>query len=179
MTVDQLIDQLAYKTSKNFLRKGTEGLRSATDFGHVFRRAEQGPCKLQGVYVLRPSADSSKSIVPVVYVCKAQSDEDADKIHRLVWNQDVVPFLLVCTPRSIRFYSGFNYRQSEKEGYLGILKVLTSLSEIPGALDGLDANAIDDGRIWRKWANDIKSEQRVDWMRRLRIIDGDPQLLES
>ena len=62
---------------------------------HVFRQAKN-EMGLIGAYGLRPQADGS--IIPLVYLSEAANDSEADKIHRLVWNQNRVPFLIVSTP---------------------------------------------------------------------------------
>ena len=104
ISVAELIDELGYKGSPNFVT-GDE-LGRVPSYGHIFRRAQQPrregekSCGLHGVYTLRqrPSDDLSLgegSLTPVVYVCEAASEAEADQIHRLVWNQDVVPFLIV------------------------------------------------------------------------------------
>ena len=105
IATDQLLEQLGYHESHSFLPK--ESLRGVTAFAHVFRRAIQH-CGLVGVYTLRRSWDTQDStIVPVIYVCEAQTSDEADQIHRLIWNQNVVPFALVKTLNEIRVYSGF------------------------------------------------------------------------
>ncbi len=125
ISVSELIGELGYENSPNFVT-GDE-LGRVPGYGHIFRRAQQRrkegetPCGLQGVYTFsqRPSDDPSLgegSLTPVVHVCEAASEGDADRIHRLVWNQDVVPFLIVCTPQNVRVYSGFGYREDEIAG---------------------------------------------------------------
>ena len=122
ISVAELIDELGYEGSPNFVT-GAE-LGRVPGYGHIFRRAQQRrkdgekSCGLQGVYTLRPRSSEDLSLgegslTPVVYVCEAASEADADQVHRLVWNQDVVPFLIVCTPQNIRVYSGFGYREDE------------------------------------------------------------------
>jgi hypothetical protein len=99
-----LIEALGYDRSPNFLRAGRTELDTAPAFGHIFRRAAKYR-GLQGVYTLRPPQISPAAPpIPVLYVCEAPSDDESDKTHRLVWNQDVVPFLLVTTPTSVRLY---------------------------------------------------------------------------
>ena len=110
MTITDTLQALDYHDSPNFLRADRGELDHVTDYGHVFRKAVKKPLSLHGVYALsdRPSDDEAP-IVPAVYVCKANSEKEAEHIHRLVWNQNVVPFLLVHTPQGVRAYSGFRY----------------------------------------------------------------------
>ncbi len=119
ISVAQLINELGYAGSPNFVTG--DDLRRVPGYGHIFRRAQQPrkegekSCGLRGVYALRqrPSDElvlGQGSLTPVVYVCEAESETEADHIHRLVWNQDVVPFLIVGTPQNIRVYSGFGHR---------------------------------------------------------------------
>src|SRR4051812_478671 len=106
---DDLLKQLAFDGSPSFLRAGERAFETAPAYGHIFRRAtekrrgdEPGP-GLIGVYTLRPnSATVNTPGVPVLYVCRADSVAAADLAHQLVWNQDVVPFLIVESPAGYR-----------------------------------------------------------------------------
>ena len=110
ISVAKLIQKLGYDDSPNFL--AGETLARIPSLAHVFRRARQY-CGLAGVYALRQNASRPDgSLVPVVYVCDAESDEDARQVHRRVWNQDVLPFVIVRTPQNVRIYSGFGYREA-------------------------------------------------------------------
>src|SRR6516165_5975871 len=109
MQTDELLETLGYEESSNFIRGGD--LEDAPGYSHIFRRARgKHSCRLVGVYTLREKPESGQDEgVPLVYVCEADSREQADLIHRRVWNQNVVPFLIVRTPQMVRLYSGFLY----------------------------------------------------------------------
>src|SRR4051794_10316407 len=116
MHLATFLDKLGYSESQHFLRRGSIQLKRAPDFGHIFRKATGKPCHLEGVYTLRRTHESkTEPLVPVVYICSAKSETAAARIHELVWNQDVVPFILVHSPQGIRFYSGFRC-QPQKDG---------------------------------------------------------------
>src|SRR5688500_11626117 len=121
MHLPTLLDELGYSSSGNYLRRGTVAFERAPDFGHLLRMAAgRQSCRLEGVYTLQPFHGEG-SPVPVVYVCEADDLVTADEIHRLVWNQDIVPFLLVHTPAGIRLYSGFRCADAlggDREGVL-------------------------------------------------------------
>lgn len=180
ISVAELINELGYEDSPNFVT-GDE-LRRAPGYSHIFRRAQQPrkqdekSCGLQGVYTLRqrPSENLSLgggSLTPVVYVCEAASEADADEIHRLVWNQDVVPFLIVRTPQNVRVYSGFGYCQDEnakKRPASRILKEAIGAQEIASKLlPSFSAQRIDDGTLWREKGQFVTPDMRVDW----RLLD--------
>src|SRR5271170_7876726 len=104
MDLAKFLDVLGYSDSPYFLRRGTAELRTAPDFGHVFRNASKKSkktCNLEGVYTVRRTPGRTEPLIPVVYVCRADSEEAASKIHELVWNQSVVPFLLVHSPHGV------------------------------------------------------------------------------
>lgn len=165
---DDLLTALAFDESPTFLRAGHRSLRTAPGFGHVFRRAARpatgdrpGP-GLVGVYTLRSaSATASTPPIPVLYVCRCDSGETADKIHRLVWNQNVVPFVLVATPEDYRLYSGFDYKARSKQRAANLLRAFNSASDVADA--GFHADAINDGEVWRQWGAHVRPEKRVDW----------------
>jgi hypothetical protein len=163
-----LLKRLDYDSSPNFLRAGQEELEAALAYGHIFRLAVRER-RLKGVYALRPPGSSgAMPIVPVVYICDAGSDEEADLTHRLVWNQDVVPFLIVETPRSIRLYSGFRHQRRKDGSIDGLLRVLHTMEEVTALVDDFRAESIDSGALWRTWGKEVQPEGRVDW----RLLDN-------
>ena len=161
MRANELLEILGYHKSPNFLRG--KDLAQAPDYGHIFRRAQEKPCGLQGVYVLRdPRTADTSPIVPVVYVCRAASTADVDEIHRLVWNQDVVPFVLVCTREDVRLYSGFRCQGGSDDSKRGLL-LLKAFNDIDKIVDGFNAETIDSGRLWKQWGPEVTPETRVEW----------------
>jgi hypothetical protein len=96
-------------------------------------------------------------------VCDAATDDEADDTHRLAWNQDVVPFVLVNTPQSVRLYSGFRYRRRDTGPTEGLLRVLRSTNELLEVTETLGATAIDDAKVWSRWGSQIRPDARVDW----------------
>ena len=174
MQLAQVLDGLGYSRSPNFLRCGEEPFEAALDYGHVFRRAAGEQCRLRGTYVLREDPRRPRSpIVPLVYVCEADGEAEANEIHRYVWNQDVVPFLFVNTPECVRLYSGFRYRESPQDAQRGILRALADFNEASEVVEGFHADAIDSGRVWRQWGHAVTPEDRVDWrlLRSLKQLD--------
>lgn len=161
---DRLLETLGYDKSPNFLRD--DRLESVPGYSHIFRRAIER-CSLSGVYVLSASGGGSSPIVPAVYVCDAESFERADIIHKNVWNQNVVPFLMISTPQAVRLYSGFRYADSQttsdadpKNG--GILETAIKWNQVEERLSHFQASAIDDGNLWRKMGSKITPETRLD-----------------
>ncbi|MGB7582531.1 MAG: hypothetical protein WBL85_08810, partial [Sedimentisphaerales bacterium] len=94
MTTQELIEVLGYKDNPAFLQG--KRLEEHHGYSFFFTQAEkQEYCNLKGVYALLDSPDklSNSSITPVVYVCEAENEDKAEKIHHRVWNQNIVPFL--------------------------------------------------------------------------------------
>lgn len=166
--LNTLLAKLGYDRSPNYLAVG-RGLEAALDFGHIYRRAVGGLCRLQGVYRLCPSQERASSI-PIVYVCQADTEAQAREVHRLVWNQGLVPYLIVVSPRNIRLYSGFTYRREERdarddasESATGLLDVFDDLASLSRLLKDFHADAIDSGQLWRSRAQRLDISHRVDW----------------
>ena len=131
---------------------------------HTFHVAKE-KCGLKGVYTLQAPQDSplAQSMIPVVYVCKADSEEQAVEFHRLVWNQNIVPFLLVESPRHIRLYPGFEYntgKGAQREQHLKL--VLKDADSVLAQLSEFSAQSINNGTIWNRWNQRINQENRVD-----------------
>jgi hypothetical protein len=155
-----LIQALGYDTSGNFLPAVEAAAFDALPFSHLCRKglSELG---LQGVYLLRD--DTTKAPVPVVAVCKVNSEHDARRVHKLVWNQDYVPFVLVESPTCVRLYSGFNYPEPGADCESGLITPLQDFNQISEVLDGFHATQIDDGTLWAKWGQHVDPSKRVDW----------------
>ncbi len=160
MKVQQLVNELGYADSLYYLRGNALG--KYPSYAHVFRQARKS-CSLQGVYALRhiqEQRDEPDRVIPVVYVCHAETEADASKIHRLVWNQNVSPFVLVSTPRSFRVYAGFNYETGSADRPL--VDILRDTSDVLDHLRDFTADAINQGRVWRERASQITAQNRVD-----------------
>jgi hypothetical protein len=172
MQLAELLDRLGYSESPTFLQHGQRALEVDVDFGHIFRRASQ-TLALQGVYTLRPEASDDAPSVPVVYVCQANSEAAADTFHRLVWNQDVVPFVLIYTPVGIKLYSGFRHERRLNGETAGVLHALTDFNQLDPLVTDLSADAINSGRLWQRRATDVTPEYRLNWklLANLRAVD--------
>ncbi len=163
MELSVLIEELGYSGSRNFLQRGTAAFNHAPDIGHILRAAARNrACRLEGVYTLRPFNEDG-SLVPVVYVCDAESIAAANEIHKLVWNQDITPFLLVRTPGGVCLYSGFKRNWAASEENDGVLEPLIQFDEIAEKLAEFRGPAIDSGELWRKRAGDVQPDKRVYW----------------
>lgn len=173
MDLEQILNSLQYQGSPNFL--SGKRLESDRDFGHVFRKAQQAECNLHGAYVLNAAPyDVPQGNIPVVYICEANSESEARRIHRRVWNQNVVPFLLVVSPGSVRLYPGFRYdRDVSRDPREGALRVLTDFNQIAGQLSALRAESVDSGLVWKELGEELAPERRVDWqlLGNLRTLD--------
>jgi len=159
METRELLDALGYTGSPHCLT-GRE-LEFAPDYGHVFRRATEG-AGLEAVYCLRPPTghDAAHDVVPVSYVCKADSYERADEIHRLVWNQNVVPFLVVLAPQGVRVYTGFERQDRPgKRQYL----IESDIASVSSRLSVVSSASIDSGNIWEKLGDCAPPRRRVEW----------------
>jgi hypothetical protein len=171
--LDPILDSLQYRGSPNFL--SGKRLESDRDFGHVYRKAQQAECNLHGAYVLNAEAyDLPQGNVPVVYICEAKSETEARQIHRRVWNQNVVPFLLVVSPAWVRLYPGFRYdRDVSCDPREGALQILTDFNQVTSQLGALRADSVNSGQVWQAFGEDTAPEKRVDWqlLDNLRALD--------
>jgi hypothetical protein len=168
--MDEMMDVarlLGYEESPNFLRAG-DNFPYAQELAYVLRKA-RAECGLQGVYVLREQNDSA-SPIPILYFCQANTEAEARSIHKRVWNQGTVPFILVQTPAYLRLYSGFLYKRPSSSGVDrgteadGILCAAIAFNESTDQLKAFQASAIDDGTLWQDWGDRITPDTRVDWM---------------
>jgi hypothetical protein len=105
-----------------------------------------------------PGPDDQRKFTPVLYLCAAQDDVTAKKIHRLVWSQGVVPLLLVATPLALQI------RRSLAPPPPQPLSVswdrVANPQGLPVELTPLTAVALRSSIVWRDFAIDRSS--RVD-----------------
>ncbi len=158
MNINEFTKLLGYNDSPSYLPKSN--FNRYPGHSHIFRRAEK-ECSLHGVYIL--GGNGNDTIIPVVYICEAENEEDAANLHKRVWNQNVVPFLLISTPKTFRLYPGFKYNSElEENDTQPILKISKTANQVLGQLSEFKASAIDIGYIWKKWGKEVSSEARVD-----------------
>jgi hypothetical protein len=177
MDTDAVLSLLDYKDSPFFLEGDL--LNQFPSYSHIFRRAENF-CRLCGVYTLREQASeaiANDSIIPLVYVCEIGNEQEASSIHRLIWNQNIVPFILLVTPSEFRLYSGFKYdvRITSRHASArdqSILRVAKAANKILSQFSDFKAESIDNGRIFQNWSENIKTNTRVDW----KLLDSLKQL---
>lgn len=164
MEIRAFFDSLNYSDSP-FFYEGSR-LDEIPSYSHIFRVARE-KCGLKGVYALDRNPGRKlpeKSIVPLVYVCEAKSEKQAIEIHRLVWNQNTVPFLLIATPKFFRLYPGFKFDTSiqGRDKDQNLLEVAKSTNEVLERFSDFKADAIKAGSLWQNWAKQISPNTRVD-----------------
>jgi hypothetical protein len=172
MQLAEFLDRLGYAESPTFLRPQQNAFRIDPDFGHIFRRASE-TLALQGVYTLRPDVADHSPSIPIVYVCEADDETKADDFHRLIWNQDVVPFVLIYTPLGVKLYSGFRHQRRRNGPTEGILQHLTNFNQLDQLVHDFNADAINSGQLWQPRARDVTPEYRLNWklLTNLRSVD--------
>ena len=153
---------LGYTNSPNYLT-AEDNFPHAQELGYALRKAKT-ECGLKGVYVLRLQ-EAHASPIPIVYFCQAETEAEARLIHKRVWNQGTVPFVLVQTPAHLRLYSGFRYQtpSASETPNAGILKAAVDFNAVMDQLADFQAEAIDDGRLWQTWGDQVTLDTRVDW----------------
>ncbi|HCN27706.1 MAG TPA: hypothetical protein DIT64_02760 [Verrucomicrobiales bacterium] len=159
MTLEELLSQLGYAGSPCFLKRGDVRFETELGYGHIFRRAQerkkdpkdttQPRWRAEGVYGVREMQEPHR-FTPIVYVCTAPDDSAASELHRLLWNQDVAPYIIVHTTRGLVVYSGFNYGQSGKKSEpSGIIQALTDFDKAKSIVSLFHRRQIDEGQLWK------------------------------
>lgn len=168
MTLNELLTSLGYHGSPCYLRRDGDGrFESEFGYGHIFRRAQdpvaQDPqWKAEGVYGIRESADESGRFIPIVYVCTAKSECAAKELHRLLWNQDVAPYVIVHTIQGICVYSGFCYSAAAKKPeHQGVIAALTDFKNAKSIVSLFHRREVDEGRLWQHPHLRIDPSRRV------------------
>lgn len=162
---------LDYDKTKKFIRPEQFELLPANELAYALRIARQAceglssvdsSVRFEGAYVLEEGRISAP--IPVVYVVTAESEVKARRIHQFVWNQNQVPFLILESPSMVRLYPGFSFSREANVPLADVplADVAREAAYVLGRLEAFRADAIDDGSIWREWANSINPKRRVD-----------------
>jgi type I restriction-modification system DNA methylase subunit len=166
--LNYLYNELGYIDSSKFIRLSSKS-SIEFDFVHFFERAKKD-CGLDGVYscLSKNSTDSFSSTpsIPVVYICETDSEEKAQEIHKKVWNQNLVPFLIIASPEYVRIYNGFSFDQNKTTPLESV-----SWDEVGQKLQDISSKAIDSGAIWKSplWEKGPSDQsQRLD----ARLLDN-------
>ncbi len=171
MTLEELFSSLGYDGSPCFLKRGDGRFESEMGYGHIFRRAKErlGPkehreprWRVEGVYGIRESSDPKSRFTPVVYVCTAKDESAASELHRLLWNQDVAPYIIVHTTTGLRVYSGFTYAPTARKSHdQGVLQELVTFGRAKSIIEQFQRKEIDEGRLWQHPHLRIDPSRRV------------------
>lgn len=161
MTLTSLLQELGYEQSESFLHQETGDFNHVVDYGHLFRKASDDPCRLRGVYALRESQNAPA--IPLVYVCDVPCEADAREVHRLVWNQDTVPFLIVNSPETVRVYPGFCRKPAYGTDRTAdrVVRAFDD-ADLGRIVHTLNASAIDSGHTWKAWGEYVAVKQRLN-----------------
>ena len=157
MSANPVIAALGYENSPNFLRCGEFRWERVGAFAHSLRKAG-AELSLKGAYTL----DAPGGAIPLVYVCEAKNEKDVPDIHRQVWNQDIVPCLVLSSPHGVRVYSGFDYASGKSPDEQGLLEPLVHERDVANKLNHFSAAAIDSGRTWNHLASKVSPETRLN-----------------
>ena len=172
-----LIETLGYGSSPKFITPvKTKGL-PASELSFALRHtadvcreltARQQECRFHGTYVLQEKADTPA--VPVVYVFETESDAAAREIHKMVWNQNLVPFIIIFSRTTVRVYPGFAYNSDEDRSLLSVARLV---GDTLGRVSEFSATSIDEGVVWQRWGHEVTPSSRVDetLLRHLRSLD--------
>src|SRR5260370_1575528 len=106
MLLAEVLDALDYSQSSYYLKTAQ---KREPEVASLFRAAHSAG--VDGIYVFQSSSEKNTtfSVRPAVYVAEAKTPEEAQIIHRNLWNLGQAPFLIVVLPNHIRVYTVFDY----------------------------------------------------------------------
>lgn len=156
MSAIDVASALGYTDSRNWVRRG-EGAR---ENAHLLRRAQDAG--VLGTYVFRTSPEEYPLLPPrsVVHVAEAGSVEEAQRIHKRLWNLGDAPFIIIILPGEIRVYTGFQYDPKKDQPIKRIPR--KELAWIAAALHEFNAYQIDSGRVWQRFHKHLSIKHRID-----------------
>lgn len=158
----KVLEELGYLSSPKFIQPSKLDALPPSELVFALRKWQdiQEPSikdSFKGAYVIQQAR--KESAVPVVYTFQVKSDPAAKRIHRLVWNQNLAPFIIIESPSMIRIYPGFSY---DKDKDNPLKSIARNAQNILQELSAFRADAIDDGSIWQQWGHTVDPKMRVD-----------------
>lgn len=165
MNPAHILQALDYDDSERFVTPDQAEKLPPSELSFALRHLARSFGRLQngkgrsgflGAYVLQQ--EPGAPAVPVTYVFEVESDAEAREIHRTVWNQSLVPFLIVSSPSTVRVYPGFSFSSNKEQ----LLVQEPAGAGVLAKIEGFNAASIDEGRIWEEWGQTIDPTQKAD-----------------
>jgi N-6 DNA Methylase len=111
--VQKLIEELGYSRSPGYVAASDFDQIPSNRLALLAARDQMDVVGCFGLWTQRSA--NSRQFFPLVYVA-AIADDDVRPVHRRVWNQDTVPYLLVVTPSGVVACDGFAYSSQFDRG---------------------------------------------------------------
>ena len=107
--VEHLLARLGYVSNAGWVPAGAFDDLATHRFAMQQAKREMS---VIGAFCLKREGKGGHLVVtPIVYVAAAEDDVAAKEIHRKVWSQGLVPFLLALTPERLALCPGFSFAQ--------------------------------------------------------------------
>lgn len=160
--LNRVLRVLGYETSRGYVPAAHFAEISHARRSLLAAAAQMGVQGCFGIWTY-PGDPASRRFFPLVYVA-VSPEEDVAKIHRSVWNQSVVPFLLVLTPTALVACDGFSFSSARDGTVRRGERFRIGLSEIgnaiPAALAPYESRSLESSLAWRDRTVDVSG--RVD-----------------
>jgi len=162
--IDKLLTALDYEGSQGYICE-SDFANISTSYRYALVNAKKH-AKVFGVFgIWAQHKDGKKSFIPLVYIASTENEDDVTSIHKFVWNQGLVPYLLVMTPRNIKVLNGFLYASKRNDGNrpgeLETVSLTDSGVNLKTRLSDYSAKKLQSSLFWRDHAIDISG--RVDY----------------
>lgn len=163
--LDQLLQLLGYTQKNGWISADKFDDLQAHRFELVRARDVIG---IDGAFCWLKGEGKTSISAPLVYITKAVDRAGAKAIHRKVWSQGLVPFLIIYCPDEVLICQGFSYSSERWNENLKSIswtvisteeKLLTPINEVQTLLS-LRGHSLRSSVFWREHAIDISG--RVD-----------------
>jgi len=165
LSLEKIAELLGYSKSEYFRTDSTQ-FESESRHAHdlLVDACSKSGCKFFGVQMFeisRSKDDNAHIPQSLLCVASASSIENAQALHKLVWNIGSVPFLLIHLPDQIRLYNGFEF---DNDDDISLTKLSTpSEQELLDNFSEIAASSITSGDIWNsKLSKELNPQKRID-----------------
>ena len=163
--IDRLLRKLGYSPDTGYVP--STGFADLPSHRFAISQA-QAHMSVFGFFGLRLSASldtRTPRLAPLVYLAEALDDDQAREVHKKVWSQGLVPFLLVLVPSGIWICRGFSYSTTDWRDKCATYLTWEQAKASP-LLDRYQSKRLRSSLAWRDFA--LNPKERVD----VRLLDN-------
>ena len=161
--LNKLLEVLEYKHSRGYI--AAKDFHSINSYKYVLLNAKERMKVIGAFGIWTQHRNNQQHFTPLVYIAAAKDKTEVNDIHKSVWNQSFVPYLLIITPLDIRVLNGFMYspkhHNKSQRGEIEIIPLNELDNNSNNTLRNYSSRKLQSSLHWRDHAIDVSG--KVDY----------------